>query len=947
MSAMLLRLLAIAVLLASSTPGLAQTVLKTLGDNTHGQRTVPAGLNGVVAVAAGGNHSLALKADGTVAAWGYWNLNDHGQSTVPAGLTGVVAIAAGSAHSLALRADGTVVAWGWSGGPPTVPAPAGLAGVVSIAAGGGHSLALKADGTVVAWGGNFYGQCNVPAGLNGVVAISGGNGHSLALKADGTVVAWGFGDSGATTVPQGLTGVVAIASGTTHCLALKAAGTVVAWGALQNNVGQTTVPAGLTGVVAVTAGATYSLALKADGTVTAWGDNSYGQSTPPPDFTGITAVAASAASRHWLALNGVSSGAPVITSSRRWITEAAGARAGTVVFSQRIMATRSPTAFTATGLPDGLTLNAATGEISGTATQVGTFAVAVSASNAEGTGTATMQLVVTGTPFFLPPLPGPVEPGESAQLFAVGSFAATGLPQGMQLNASTGLITGLARPGLYNVSLTVSNPYGSMTIPWALEIPAVSAWGWNAAVPAGLTAAVGIAAGNSYSLALKAGGTVVAWGTNNAVVGTMPGSLTGVVEIAAGDSHALALKANGTVAAWGGNTYGQSTVPAGLTNVMGIAAGAAHSLALSANGTVVAWGDNSLGQSAMPAGLTGVVAIAAGSYSSLALKVDGTVVAWGSNSGGQRNVPAGLTGVAAIAAGDFHALALRANGTVVAWGYNGEGQSTVPAGLAEVAAIAAGNRHSLALKTDGTVVAWGYNTSGQSTAPPGLAKVTAIAAGYDHSMALVRFPAVPVLGTAGQALSVAYLPPMAVAQFAATGLPPGMSINAATGVISGMPVMPGTWNAAITMNNQVQTRMERLNFSILPAPEAYTAWVAAHWPNGGPASAAGADPDMDGVTNLFEYTTGSNPLAADGARLPITGSDASGRLTLTLDVPSDRLGLVVWHARFANSPVFFGSVTAAPVTVPGAPPGIVRLRFIDPQSPASPRRFGWLSATVP
>src|SRR5258708_1619242 len=50
------------------------------------------------AIAAGGNHSLALKSDGTVVGWGY---NDYGQSTVPANLTGVIAIAAGDAHSLA------------------------------------------------------------------------------------------------------------------------------------------------------------------------------------------------------------------------------------------------------------------------------------------------------------------------------------------------------------------------------------------------------------------------------------------------------------------------------------------------------------------------------------------------------------------------------------------------------------------------------------------------------------------------------------------------------------------------------------------------------------------------------------------------------------------------------------------------------------------------------
>ena len=69
----------------------------------------PAGLNDVIAVAGGTVHGIALRADGTIVAWGD-NLN--GQTDVPAGLTAVVAITAGANHTLALKADGTVVGWG-------------------------------------------------------------------------------------------------------------------------------------------------------------------------------------------------------------------------------------------------------------------------------------------------------------------------------------------------------------------------------------------------------------------------------------------------------------------------------------------------------------------------------------------------------------------------------------------------------------------------------------------------------------------------------------------------------------------------------------------------------------------------------------------------------------------------------------------------------------------
>jgi alpha-tubulin suppressor-like RCC1 family protein len=138
--------------------------------------------NDAVAVSAGPGVGLVLKADGTVVKWRYIGFGGVTNIDVPADLTNVVAIAAGGYYSdLALKADGTVFAWG-SGLATNVPA--GLSNVVAISAGDFHSLALKADGTVVAWGDNSYGQTNVPAGLSNVVAIAAGGYHSLALVGD-------------------------------------------------------------------------------------------------------------------------------------------------------------------------------------------------------------------------------------------------------------------------------------------------------------------------------------------------------------------------------------------------------------------------------------------------------------------------------------------------------------------------------------------------------------------------------------------------------------------------------------------------------------------------------------------------------------------------------------------------------------------------------------------
>ena len=105
-----------------------------------------------------------------------------------------MALACGFCRSLALRSDGTVAAWGTStnaGEIGTDPnygqssVPADLSNVVAIAAGGWRSLALKSDGSLTGWGRNDYGQAEEPPGIRNIVAISAGAAHSLALMADG------------------------------------------------------------------------------------------------------------------------------------------------------------------------------------------------------------------------------------------------------------------------------------------------------------------------------------------------------------------------------------------------------------------------------------------------------------------------------------------------------------------------------------------------------------------------------------------------------------------------------------------------------------------------------------------------------------------------------------------------------------------------------------------
>jgi alpha-tubulin suppressor-like RCC1 family protein len=285
------------------------------------------GLSGVIAVAGGYQHNLALRSDGTVWAWGSGGHGELGNNVLAdqdapvkvLNLSGVAAIAAGYEHSMALKSDGTVWVWGTSsdgqlgngtisafgGLPVQVP---GLTGVATIASGGYHCLALKTDGTVWVWGRGLEGQLGNGAfqdqgtpvqltGLSGVSILAGGAYHTLAMKSDGTVLAWGRGAEGqlgnglfqSSSSPvsvSGLSGAVAVACGLEHSLAVKSDGTVRAWGrglegqlgngAFQNSATPVQVSS-LSGASAVAAGSFHSLALKSDHTVWAWGHGDYGQ----------------------------------------------------------------------------------------------------------------------------------------------------------------------------------------------------------------------------------------------------------------------------------------------------------------------------------------------------------------------------------------------------------------------------------------------------------------------------------------------------------------------------------------------------------------------------------------------------------------------------------------------------------------------------------------------
>ena len=272
---------------AISEAGELAGLLVCVGDNHRGQCDAPPDLGPVVAVAAGGGHTCAVKASGELVCFGYNHM--FGQCDVPPDLGPVVAVAAGESHTCAVKASGELVCFGCNR-YRQCNVPRDLGPVVAMAAGGYHTCAAKASGELVCFGRNLERQCDVPPDLGPVVAVAAGECHTCAVKASGELVCFGRNEfpirlrnhPGPCDVPPDLGPVVAVAAGRYHTCAVKASGELVCFGCEYK--GQCKVPRGLGPVVAVAAGAGHTCAVKASGELVCFGCNLYRQCDVPPGF---------------------------------------------------------------------------------------------------------------------------------------------------------------------------------------------------------------------------------------------------------------------------------------------------------------------------------------------------------------------------------------------------------------------------------------------------------------------------------------------------------------------------------------------------------------------------------------------------------------------------------------------------------------------------------------
>jgi len=737
------------------------------GRNLDNECLPPPGLSNVIEVAGSWGASFAVRADGRIVTWGSGSFS--AMTNIPDSATNVAMVSTfapqgSSVGNYALRTDGTVVSWGGFSAPV-------LSNIVSVASGPYFGYAVRAEGTVASWSlGNIGPGPAFPAGLNHVAAVACGFNNAIALRNDGTVIAAAptSAQYAVTNIPSGLSNVVAIAAGFSYAMALKADGSVIAWG---SGTGTNLPPkmTNIVAISAGNySGENFGLAIRANDSVVTWGDNLNGDTNQPAALTNLFCIAGAAAAFHGLAL--VNDGSPVILHppvgltaytgrdvtlhgdavgaqplSYQWLlngTNIPGATDTTLTISNVQFSSAGDYQLLVTNtLGTALSLTAPVNVIQNNSLVFLSQPTGFQ-TNYQGSK-VTLGITVLGSG----PLSYQWSYSLNNQIFTPISGAT---------NDSLVLDPALAsQSGYYHC--TVSNSFNSATSSSTyLRVLFAKAFGYYAYDPTvNVTNTIAIATGSptvrSYSdyFVLGADGKLTSWANYSSTYGEANVSALSnsfVIAITTGTQHSLALRADGSVYAWG--YYGQSSPilnppysiitspPTGLNNIIAIASGENHDLALQADGTVIGWGQNTYGQATNNSTATNVVAIAGGGQHSLALRANGTVVAWGYNSYGQTTVPPTATNIIAIAAGSQHSLALRANGTVLQWG---SGNTTpIPTGLTNVVAISASGYHSTALRTDGSVISWG-NESGlnaSNSVPSDLANVIQITSGGDHDFAL-------------------------------------------------------------------------------------------------------------------------------------------------------------------------------------------------------------------
>ena len=702
-----------------------------LGNNTSGASTNKSSPTQIGAlttwsqVAVGEYFTTALKTDGTMWLWGRNNYGQIGDNTVilrsspvqiDAG-TDWYQISAGNNHNVAIKTNGTLWAWGRNNygqiGDNTVilrSSPVQIGALTTwseIASIDYITVATKTDGTLWTWGDNTYGQVGdntvikrsspVQVGLlttwSKLFACFGS--INAAIKTDGNLSTWGSNANGGLGDGTGISRSSPVQIGTAqtettnwskaaisnaHTTSIKNDGTLWAWGANDSGqLGSNTVLyrsspvqiGALTTWSVISGGTTQSAAIKTDGTLWTWGINTYGS------LGDNTAINRSS---------------PVqVGALATWSNINAG--------QDHIMAIKTDGTLWTWGRNASGQLGDNTVILRSSPVQIGAL---TTWSQIAGGGQQTAALKTDGT------------------LWAWGFNVQGRLGDNTQAYRSS-----------------------------PVQIGALTTWSQ-------------LSGGVNHVTALKTDGTLWTWGHNtygqigqgNVILRSSPVQIGAEIsawsQFTGGENHSVAIKANGTLWAWGRNSNG---------GILGLN-DAVHRSSPVQVGTGTTWSKVS------SAGANTVASV------NLAIKTDGSMWSWGMapdgalglNDVANKSSPVqigALTTWSLASAGGYHAAAIKTDGTLWTWGRPSDGSlgisqvtnahrsSPVQVGILTAwSVISAGAAdHNQAIKTDGTLWAWGLNTSGKlgdntvisRSSPVQIGAGTTwskISAGYNHNVAI-------------------------------------------------------------------------------------------------------------------------------------------------------------------------------------------------------------------
>jgi alpha-tubulin suppressor-like RCC1 family protein len=740
-------------------------------------------------VSSGLRYTTAIKTDGTLWTWGYGTSGRLGNAvttgnistpvTTFAGGTNWRQVSGGGEHTTAIKTDGTL--WTWGGGnsgqlgntgitnrSTPVTTFAGGTNWKQVNAGGFHTAAIKTDGTLWTWGdgglgalGNFQvtfrsTPITTFAGGSNWKQVSSGSARTMALRDDGVnkeLFTWGnglYGSLGNADITDRSTPVTTFVGGTNwadidtdpenlytlsisreRSAAIKTDGTLWVWGngsyylGIGDNIEYTFTPVTtFTGGInwkQISVGYNHTAAIKTDGTLWTWGRSQdvgiviFNISTPATTFAG---------GNNW-------ADTPTVEPEDLYTLSAGNLHTSAIKTDGTLWAWGSASLGT-------LGNAVASGNIS---TPVTTFAGGTNWKQISGGNSHTSAIKTDGT------------------LWTWG-------------NGFNGRLGNRIATGSRSTPITTF---------------------------AGGTDWKQVSSGNDHTSAIKTDGTLWTWGsgTNGQLgrpqfisaistpVTTFAGGNnwadTPTVEpedlytLSAGGKHTAAIKTDGTLWTWGDNVYGQlgtndlfskitpvTTFSGGTNwkqiscNVYTEATPFGESIfAIKTDGTLWGWGSNgsdNFGRLGINSSIninisTPITTFAGGTnwkqvsckYNHVcAIKTDGTLWVWGTGNFGRlgtNNQSNNLTPVTTfsggtnwkqVSAGAFHTVAIKTDGTLWTWGINNNRQLglntdtankltpvTTFAGGTDWKQVSSGINQTAAVKTDGTLWVWGNGVNGR------------------------------------------------------------------------------------------------------------------------------------------------------------------------------------------------------------------------------------------